>query len=69
MGIPCFPDVKSLPKKPDLAVIMTAAKFVPDIIRECGEADINGVIIMTAGFKEAGDEGKKLEAKLKEDRP
>src|SRR5210317_1372739 len=44
LGIPCFPDVKSLPKTPDLAVIMTAASFVPQIIRDCGEAGINGII-------------------------
>lgn len=64
-GIPCYPDVKSLPKTPDLAVIMTAAKFVPGIIRECGEAGIHGVIIMSAGFKESGEEGKQLEAQVK----
>ncbi|MDP3001815.1 MAG: bifunctional acetate--CoA ligase family protein/GNAT family N-acetyltransferase [Bacteroidales bacterium] len=65
MGIPCFPDVKSLPKTPDLAVIMTGAKSVPQLIRECGEAGINGVIIMSAGFKESGEEGKKLEEQVK----
>lgn len=64
-GIPCYPDVKSLPKTPDLAVIMTAAKFVPGIIRECGEAGIHGVIIMSAGFKESGAEGKILEDQTK----
>ena len=64
-GIPCYPDVKSLPKTPDLAVIMTAAKFVPGIIRECGEAGIHGVIIMSAGFKESGEEGKILEDQVK----
>ncbi len=64
-GIPCYPDVKSLPKTPDLAVIMTAAKFVPGIIRECGEAGIHGVIIMSAGFKESGAEGKILEDQAK----
>jgi acetyltransferase len=64
-GIPCYPDVKSLPKTPDLAVIMTAAKFVPGIIRECGEAGIHGVIIMSAGFKESGAEGKILEDQVK----
>lgn len=63
-GIPCYPDVKSLPKTPDLAVIMTAAKWVPGIIKECGEAGINGVIIMSAGFKESGEEGKLLEAQV-----
>jgi acetyltransferase len=64
-GIPCYPDVKSLPKTPDLAVIMVAAKFVPQIIRECGEAGIHGIIIMSAGFKESGEEGKELERQVK----
>ena len=64
-GIPCYPDVKSLPKTPDLAVIMTAAKWVPQLIRECGEAGIHGIIIMSAGFKEAGEEGKVLEEQVK----
>ncbi len=61
MGITCYPDVKSLPRTPDLAVIATNAKLVPQIVRECGEAGINGVIILSAGFKESGSEGKKLE--------
>ena len=65
LGIPCFPDVKSLPKTPDLAVIMTAASFVPQIIRDCGEAGINGIIIMSAGFKEIGPDGAKLEEQVK----
>jgi len=66
MGIPCYPDVKSLPKTPDLAVIMTQAKAVPAIIKDCGEAGINGIIIMTAGFKESGEAGRNLETELKE---
>ena len=66
MGIPCFPDVNSLPKTPDLAVIMTEAAKVPDIIRQCGEAGINGIIIMSAGFKESGEQGKLLEEKVKQ---
>jgi len=65
MGIACFPDVKSLPKTPDLAIIMTAAVTVPGIIKECGEAGIKGIIIMSAGFKESGEEGVILEKKLK----
>ncbi len=64
-GIPCYPDVKSLPKIPDLAVIMTAAHTVPQLVRECGEAGIHGIIIMSAGFKEAGTEGRALEEQVK----
>ncbi len=65
MGIPCFPDVKSLPKTPDLAVIMTEAATVPGIVRQCGETGINGIIIMSAGFKESGEKGKQLEEEVK----
>ena len=61
MGITCYPDVMSLPRTPDLAVIATSAKLVPQLVRECGEAGINGIIILSAGFKESGHEGKKLE--------
>ena len=67
MGVPCYPDVNSLPKTPDLAVIMTPAKQVPKIVKSCGEAGINGIIIMSAGFKESGEKGKALEEKVKEE--
>ena len=65
LGIPCFPDLKSLPKKPDLAVIVNPAEEVPDILDECGKARVHGIIIMSAGFKEAGEKGKLLEEELK----
>ncbi len=65
MGIPCYPNVKSLPKVPDLAVICTSSKLVPQLITECGEAGIKGIIIMSAGFKEVGEEGRKLENQVK----
>ncbi len=65
MGIPCFPDVKSLPKTPDLGVICTPAEQVPAAVRSCGEAGIKGIIIISAGFKEVGEHGKKLEESIK----
>lgn len=67
-GIPCYPDVKSLPKIPDLAVIMTSAKLVPSLVKACGEVGIHGIIIMSAGFKESGEEGKKLEQQVKSEK-
>jgi len=65
MSIPCFPDLEKLPKTPDLAVICSAAKQVPEWVRKCGEAGINGIIIMSSGFKETGEEGRKLEDQIK----
>lgn len=65
MGIPCYPDIRSLPKVPDLAIICTAAEKVPGVVKECGESGIRGIIIMSAGFRETGEDGKKLEALIK----
>jgi len=48
----------------DLAIIATPAKTVPDVIVECGKAQVKGVIIVSAGFKETGPDGKALEEKL-----
>ncbi len=65
LGIPCYPRVDNLPKKPDLAVIISPAREVPDLIDQCGKVGINGIIIMSAGFREAGEQGKALEEELK----
>jgi len=67
MGIPCYPSVTSLPKVPDLAIICTAAEKVLSVIKECGEFGIRGIIIMSAGFKEIGEEGNRLEKEIREE--
>ncbi|MEN6559229.1 MAG: bifunctional acetate--CoA ligase family protein/GNAT family N-acetyltransferase [Acidobacteriota bacterium] len=61
MGIPCFQNVASLPKTADLGVICSAAAQVPALVRECGEAGIRGLIVVSAGFRETGPEGLALE--------
>jgi acetyltransferase len=68
MGIQCFPRVTDLPKTPDLAIICAAAAQVPGLLRECGSAGILGIIIASAGFKEAGPEGKALEDEIRRTR-
>lgn len=65
MGIPCYPDLKSLPRIPDLGIICTPAEKVPETVRECGDLGIRGIIIISAGFKETGETGKMLEDQLK----
>jgi acetyltransferase len=64
LGLKAYENVGKIPKKVDLAIIATPAKTVPDIVEECGKAGILGVIIISAGFKEIGPEGKELENKI-----
>ena len=66
LGLKAYPTVEQLPKTVDLAIIATPAKTVPDVLEQCGRAGIKGVIIISAGFKEVGPEGKALEDKLLE---
>ena len=63
-GIPCYPDLKSLPRKPDLGIICAPAAQVPDRIRECGEEGVRAVIVVSAGFRETGEEGRALEERV-----
>ncbi len=62
----CYPDVASVPKLCDLALIAVAAPLVPEVIMQCGAAGIPFAIVFSAGFREVGAEGAALEAKLKD---
>ena len=66
LGLKCYPSVRSIPKPIDLAIIAVPSKIVPDVLRDCGVSDVKAVIIISAGFGEVGEEGRKLEEKIKE---
>ncbi len=59
-----YQSVSEIPETVDLAIIATPAKTVPEIVEECGKTEIKGIIIISAGFKEAGLEGRALEDKI-----
>jgi acetyltransferase len=58
------PNIAAVPEKVDLAVICTPAKTVPGIIKECVKAGVPGAVIISAGFKETGAEGNRLEQEI-----
>jgi acetyltransferase len=60
-GIACYASVANLPHVPDLAIVCTPAATVPDVVRQCGRAGIMGLVILSAGFREAGAAGQILE--------
>ncbi len=65
-GITAYPNIRKIPWQVDLAIIATPAHTVPQIIDECGKAGVSGVVIVSAGFKETGEEGKALEKQILE---
>ncbi len=66
MGLKSYPSVSEIPSVPDLAMIIVPAKAVPDVLDECGRKGIEAAVIISAGFKEAGKEGYRLERQLAE---
>ncbi|MBX9599938.1 MAG: bifunctional acetate--CoA ligase family protein/GNAT family N-acetyltransferase [Bryobacteraceae bacterium] len=61
LGIKAYPSIREVPERVDLAVVITPAKTVPQVIRECGECGVKGAVVISAGFKELGPEGAALE--------
>jgi acetyltransferase len=64
-GLPAVAHVGELAVPPDLAVICTPASTVPEVVRECGEIGTRGLIIISAGFREIGPEGRALEDQIR----
>ena len=64
-GLKCYPSVSKLPKVPDLTIIVTPAPIVPALMKECGKKGIVSVLVLSAGFKEAGETGEALFRDLK----
>jgi acetyltransferase len=60
-AIHCYASISQVPRKVDLAIVAVPAGSVPDVVRECGENGVNACVIVSAGFKEVGAEGKALE--------
>ena len=66
LGVKAYPSVAAVPEPIDLAVVVTPAATVPGVIRECAAAGIRGAIVISAGFKETGPEGLRLEHEILE---
>jgi len=66
LGFKAYPSVTTIEGPVDLAVIVIPARAVLGVMEECAEKGIDSVIIITAGFKEAGPEGIEMEKELGE---
>ncbi len=61
-----YKSILEVPDEVDMAVIVVPAKFVPQVVEECGQKGVKVLPIITSGFGELGPEGKKVEEQLVE---
>jgi acetyltransferase len=66
LGRAIYHTVSDIPEPVDLAVILTPARFIPEIMRQCGEKGISRAVVESAGFGELGAEGEELERQVVE---
>lgn len=64
-GVKCYRNVSSMPNV-DLAVVVTPARSVPDVLEETGKKGIRNAVVISAGFREAGVDGMRLENRVVE---
>ena len=64
LGRKCYPRVTEIPGPVDLAVIVVPNRFVAGVMKDCGEKGVGAAIVITAGFREAGAEGRQMEREM-----
>jgi acetate---CoA ligase (ADP-forming) len=63
-SIKCHKSVLAIPDRVDMALIVVPRDYVLPAVRECGQKGVGAVVIITAGFKETGEEGAELEQQV-----
>jgi acetyl coenzyme A synthetase (ADP forming)-like protein len=66
LGIRCYASVDAVPGKVDLAILVVPAGLIDTIMDQCAEKGVAAAIVISAGFKESGREGARLERALSE---
>jgi len=65
-SLKCYPTVAAIPDAVDLAVIMVPRDKVQGVVEECLAKGVGGLVVITAGFSETGEEGADRERRLRE---
>jgi acyl-CoA synthetase (NDP forming) len=64
LGVKVYPSIGDIPDSVDLAVISVPGRAVPGVLESCLPKGIKSAIVLSAGFSESGEEGKRLEGEL-----
>jgi len=64
LDVKSYSSIASVPEHVNLVVVATPARSVPEVVEECGQAGVEGLLIISSGFKEIGEVGKRLESEV-----
>ncbi len=64
LSIPCWHSVEAIPGPVDLAIVAVPAEGVEEVVHSCGRKGVGGLIVITAGFAEAGSQGATEQARI-----
>lgn len=64
MDLPCYKTVGDIPGKVDLGIIIVPGNAMFEVIEQCGQKGLTGLVVISAGFKETGPKGAKIEKRL-----
>jgi len=64
LGLKCYPSILDIPDEVDAAMIMVPRKFAGQAVEDCVRKGVKGIIMITAGFAEAGEEGRRQQDEL-----
>lgn len=60
-GVPCYPDIQSIPDTFECLIYFIPARFILDTIKQAAKKGVRAIIIESAGFAEVGKEGEQLQ--------
>jgi acyl-CoA synthetase (NDP forming) len=63
-GLPVYRTLRDVPGPVDVAILTTPAEMVFQVLEDCGERGVKGLVVVTSGFGETGEEGRRLEREL-----
>ncbi|MFM0067134.1 acetate--CoA ligase family protein [Paraburkholderia aspalathi] len=63
-GLPCYPDVASLPRAPDVGIVLLGAERAHVAVRDLANRGTSAAIVLASGYAEIGEEGAKRQAQL-----
>ncbi len=64
LGLKAYQSIKDIPHDVDIAILMTPPDSTLQVVQDCAEKEMKGIIVFTAGFGEKGIEGKRIEQEI-----